>query len=79
MSAVLTEHDTIARLPPELERLLRAASSGVLPTLPVQLPGGMVIDLNPYVMAWGCCYLTGDRGEALDRLWAAHKAWRATL
>jgi predicted metallopeptidase len=38
------------------------------------MPG--VHDLNRYTMAWAAAYLTGDRDEALARLWAVHRAWQ---
>ena len=68
--------DTLPGLPWQLERLICAASSDLLPKGALQLSGGFVLDLNRYVMAWGCSYLTGNRNEALSRLWQAYRAWR---
>lgn len=67
---------TLPRLPWQLEALLRAASSDLLPKETVTLPAGLVPDLNRYTLAWGCSYLTGDRNEALRRLWQAHGVWQ---
>jgi hypothetical protein len=72
----LTAPGCMARLPWQLESLLRAASSGVLPTGTVNLPEGLVTDLSTYTLAWGCAYLTGDRDEALRRLWAVYRTWQ---
>jgi hypothetical protein len=33
-------------------------------------------DLGRYTLAWAAAYLTGDRDEALARLWAVHRAWQ---
>jgi hypothetical protein len=63
--------DTLPRLPWQLERLVSAASSD---NLDAAMPG--VHDLNRYTMAWAAAYLTGDRDEALARLWAVHRAWQ---
>ena len=68
--------DTLPRLPWQLERLLNAASSDLLPKDTTTLGDGLVTDLNRYTLAWGCTYLVGDRDEALRRLWQAHRAWR---
>lgn len=62
--------DTLPHLPWQLERLLSAAGSSVLE---IELPG--VQDVTRYTMAWGCAYLTGDRDEALRRLWQVYRAW----
>lgn len=67
------ETDTLPRLPWQLERLLSAAASNVLT---VELPG--VPDVPRYALAWGCAYLTGDRSEALSRLWQVYRAWQST-
>ncbi len=67
----------IARLPHELERLIAAADH--LPKGPVELPSGLVTDLRGYVTAWAMAYLTGDRTEALRRLWEAHSARHGEL
>lgn len=74
----LTAPDSLPRLPWQLERLLGAAASDLLPKDTVALPSGLVPNLNPYVLAWAASYLTGDRDEALRRLWEAHRAWRGT-
>lgn len=71
----LSAPDTLPRLPWQLEALLRAASSNLLPTDSVQLPSGLCHDLTRYVLAWAASYLVGDREEALRRLWHAHAAW----
>ena len=67
--------DTLPRPPWQLERLIRAASSDLLPKDVLMLPSGLVTNPSRYVMAWGCSYLTGDRNEALKRLWQVYKAW----
>lgn len=64
--------DTVPRLPWQLERLVRAASLDD----PLRVDVRGVLDPNRYVMAWGCSYLTGDREEALARLWALYRAWK---
>ena len=69
---------TLERLPSELEALIRAASSDALPTS-AKLEAGIVPDLNRYVLAWGCAYLTGDHEDALGRLWAVWRVWRVNL
>jgi hypothetical protein len=63
--------DTLPRLPWQLERLVSAASSNVLT---VELPG--VPDVPRYTVAWAASYLTGDRDEALRRLWEVYSAWQ---
>ncbi len=68
--------DTFARLPGQLERLLGAATSDLLPKDPVMLSDGLVMNLNHYTLAWGCSYMTGDSAEALRRLWQAHRIWQ---
>jgi hypothetical protein len=65
---------TVPRLPWQLERLLSAASSGVLN---VSLKG--VPDTTRYTLAWSACYLIGDREEALKRLWEVYEAWQRTV
>lgn len=72
----LTAPDSVARLPWQLERLLAAASSGLLPAGTVTPEAGLVTDLNGYTLAWAASYLIGDRTEALRRLWQAHRAWQ---
>lgn len=68
--------DAVPRLPPQLERLLAAASAGSLPAGTVTLEAGLVTDLSSYTLAWGAAYLIGDQTEALRRLWQAHRAWQ---
>ncbi len=70
--------ENLPRLPRQLESLLRAASSDLLPKDTVTLPAGLVSDLNSYTLAWAASYLTGDRDEALRRLWQAHRVWKVT-
>lgn len=70
--------NTLPRLPWQLDRLVQAASSDLLPQRSLTMPEGFVTDLNRYVMAWGCSYLTGDRDEALRRLWRVHSKWQQT-
>lgn len=65
---------TLPRLPWQLERLLSAAASGVLRC---ELRG--VQDVSCYTLAWGCSYLTGDRNEALRRLWELYEAWKKSV
>lgn len=72
----LTAPKSLPRLPWQLESLLRAVGSGVLPKGRVNLPNGLVTDLNSYTLAWGCAYLIGDRDEALRRLWAVYRHWQ---
>ena len=72
----LTAPGMVPRLPWQLERLVRAASSDQLPGGSTLLKAGLVTDLNRYTLAWGCSYLTGDRDEALSRLWAVYRAWQ---
>jgi hypothetical protein len=67
---------TSSRLPWQLEALLRAAASDALPKATVTLPAGLVPDLSRYTLAWAASYLTGDRDEALVRLWEAQRAWK---
>ncbi len=59
------------RLPWQLERLVRAASSDLLEAEVRGVP-----DVGRYTLAWAASYLTGDRDEALARLWAVHRAWQ---
>jgi hypothetical protein len=77
---VLSENtpNTLPLLPWQLERLLAAAKSGGLPTGTVALERGLVTDINNYTLAWGCAYLTGDRNEALSRLWQVYREWQST-
>jgi hypothetical protein len=69
---------SLERLPWQLENLIRAASSDALPTS-AKLETGIVPDLNRYVMAGACGVLTGNREEALSRLWAVWQVWRGHL
>jgi hypothetical protein len=69
--------DTLPRLPWQLERLVRAASSDLLPEGSTMLASGLVTDLNRYTLAWAASYLTGDRDEALSRLWQARRVWQS--
>jgi hypothetical protein len=70
LALLAPRRDTIPRLPWQLERLLRAASSNVLE---VSIKG--VPDPARYVMAWGCAYLTGECDESVQRLWQVYRAW----
>lgn len=67
----------IPRLPWQLERLVSAASTGVLPET-VMLSAGLIPDLNRYVLGWGCSYLVSDRTEAERRLWQVYEVWKGT-
>lgn len=67
---------TVPRLPWQLERLVSAAHSDQLPKGTVTLPAGFIPDLNRYTLGWAAAYLTGDRTEALSRLWQARRAWQ---
>lgn len=69
--ALPAKPDTVPRLPWQLERLLSAASSGVLAA---DIPG--VPDVPRYTLSWGCSYLTGDRTESERRLWQVYRAWQ---
>lgn len=68
--------DTIPRLPWQLERLISAAASGVLPDGTVMLASGLVPDLGRYTLGWAAAYLVGDRAEAKRRLWQVYRAWQ---
>lgn len=70
--ALLVPPQTLPCLPWQLERLLSAAASSVLHC---EMRG--VPDVNSYVLAWGASYLTGDRDEALRRLWQVYAACQA--
>ena len=74
LAYLTTQSNVIPRLPWQLERLLSAAASGVLHC---ELPG--VPDASHYALAWGCAYLTGDKDDALRRLWQLHAAWKAQV
>jgi hypothetical protein len=71
ISAPVLNADGLARLPWQLERLLSAAAANALE---VELPE--VPDPQRYTLAWGAAYLTGDRDEALRRLWAVYRKWQ---
>lgn len=69
--ASLIAYLSVPRLPWQLERLVSAASSHVLNfTMP------HVGNVNHHTAAWACAYLTGDRGEAIKRLWEVYAAWQ---
>ena len=72
----LTAPDALPRLPWQLEQLIRAASSDLLPEGSTLLESGLVTDLNRYTLAWAAAYLTGDRDEVLSRLWQVRRAWQ---
>lgn len=61
-------------LPWEIKRLLAAAASDVLQA---DVPG--VPDVGRYTLALGASYLTGDREEALRRLWQVYRAWKRPI
>ena len=69
------ESKTLERLPWELERLVSAASNGILPSGSFKLESGTVPDLERYVLAWTGAYILGDTVQALSRLWEAQKVW----
>ncbi len=54
--------DTLPRLPWQLERLLSAASSGVLPET-VMLSSGLITDLNRYVLGWAASGKLTEHGR----------------
>jgi hypothetical protein len=62
---------TVPRLPWQLERLVCAASNG---SLNIYVRG--VADVNRYVQAWACSYLTSDKDESLKRLWEVYNTWQ---
>lgn len=72
----LTAADTVPRLPWQLDRLISAASSDLLPKDPLMLPSGLITDPNRYTLALAASYLTGDRQAALSRLWQVRRAWQ---
>lgn len=59
----LTAPGSIPHLRWQLEALLKAAATGVLPKGTMGLEGGSVSDLGAHVMAWGCTYLAGGDPE----------------
>jgi TubC N-terminal docking domain len=69
--ATLIAHLSIPRLPWQLERLLNAASSGVLN---IEMRG--VRDTPRRVMALACDYLAGDNQKALSDLWEVYTSWQ---
>lgn len=64
---------TVPRLPWQLERLVSASSSNALTFTISGIP-----DANRYTAAWACAYLTGDKEEALRRLWEVYEAWQTS-
>lgn len=68
----LVMQEAIARLPWQLDRLVRAAGAA---QLKITIRG--VNDVNAYVLAWAASYLISDQQEALKRLWAVHEVWRS--
>ena len=70
-----TNRVILERLPWELERLVSAASNGILPSGSFKLESGTVPDLERYVLAWTGAYILGDTVQALSRLWEAQKVW----
>lgn len=68
---------SLESLPWQIEQLIRAASSDLLPSSAI-LETGIVSDLNRYVLAWGCAYLLRSP-DALGQLWATYSAWQADL
>ena len=64
----------IPALPWQLRNLLSAASSK---TLAVSIDG--VTNVSNYVLAYGSDYLTGDRENALSKLWAVYSTWQKQL
>lgn len=72
----LTAADTVPRLPWQLEALLRAASSDLLPKDPLMLPSGLVPNMNRHTLARAASYLVSDRQQALSRLWQVRRAWQ---
>lgn len=75
-AAPVPTHGTLPRLPWQLERLISAASSDLLPKDPLMLPSGLIPDPNRYTLALAASYLTGDRQAALSRLWQVRRAWQ---
>ncbi len=71
-----TVSDSLPRLAGQLERLVAAAASGVLPDGTVMLASGLVPDLGRYTLGWAASYLIGDRDEALSRLWQVRRVWQ---
>ena len=74
--ATLLSPDIVPRLPWKLERLVSAAACNQLPQGTIKLPSGLVPDLNRYTLGWAAAYLTGDRQEALSRLWQVRRVWQ---
>lgn len=72
----LTAPDTLPRLPWQLERLVSAAACNQLPQGTVELASGLVPDLNRYTLGCAAAYLTGDRTDALSRLWQVRYVWQ---
>ena len=78
MGNIPPDANAVPRLPWQLEGLLRAANSDVLPRGMTHLESGLVFDLRVYVLASAASYLLGDRDAALTRLWQAHRKWQET-
>jgi hypothetical protein len=74
--AIPPKADTLPRLPWQLEGLVRAANSDVLPKGLAHLPSGVVFDLAAYTLSCAASYLTNDRDEALEKLWTVYRKWR---
>lgn len=62
-----TQPLSLAGLPLPLADLVRAAERGELPSGPVKLGGGFVMDLGGYVIDWAKCW-PGDEAHILRRL-----------
>jgi hypothetical protein len=59
----------------ELQRFVRLANTGHLKGQ-LDTPGGIITDLQSYVIAVSLDYLTGDADAALERLSLAYQAFR---
>ncbi|WP_135227842.1 hypothetical protein [Deinococcus fonticola] len=68
---------TLAGLPQHLARMVEHAQRGELPGGVHLLAGGLVMDLNGYVLAWGECW-PRDPAHILDRLGQAYDVLRWT-
>ena len=70
---------SVPRLPWQLERLVSAAASDLLPAGgAIWLRHGIVMDINRYVLGWAAAYLVSNQGESLERLWEVYHAWEKT-
>lgn len=76
LSELTSSVGILPKLPSQLEPLIRAASSDLLPKGTVRLESGLVYDLSSYTLAWAAAYLIGDRQHALARLWEVWKIWQ---